>query len=496
LVLVVLLPATLAWDWDVTTPLDEYVAREDPGLPAWEKIDEYDMSNRGCIAHVINFTSQIWKDESVSSQPVWFHYLLVFVPLEGLTIKDAGMMFIEGGSNNRPPPGEDNEFAIILCRAANITGASTSLLRMIPNQPIRYPDDPSGRNRTEDANIAWTWKKMIDDPSDPEIALQFPMTKSAVKALDVHTDVVQELVDPASDVQKYTIAGGSKRGWITWLLACVDRRVQVAAPVVLTVLNMVPSLHKHWESLGGWTYVFNDYYEVNITAKLDDPNTAELALQVDPMSYKERLTMPKVVMCATGDEFFLLDDSHMFFHDLPEPKYMMLVENTNHGMIGAYTRLANTLTAMFLTMQEDNGVDLLPKLSWTRFWIEPEAMGEITMTVRPESPPLLEAEAWWADTPHDVRRDWRMTTRDGLSGVLWRRWHNGSNGTFTQLDDYTWRLTVPESTTAPYRAMLVNGIFEGPREDIPFEFTTEAQVVPDTFPFDPCTGEACYGDLV
>ena len=30
-------------------------------------------------------------------------------------------------------------------------------------------------------------------------------------------------------------------------------------------------------------------------------------------------------MCATGDEFFLLDDSHMFYDDLPEPKYMMYV---------------------------------------------------------------------------------------------------------------------------------------------------------------------------
>ena len=55
---------------DVTTPLDEYVAREDPGLPAWEKIDEYDMSDRGCMAHVINFTSQIWKDGRYQCGPI------------------------------------------------------------------------------------------------------------------------------------------------------------------------------------------------------------------------------------------------------------------------------------------------------------------------------------------------------------------------------------------------------------------------------------------
>jgi PhoPQ-activated pathogenicity-related protein len=32
---------------------------------------------------------------------------------------------------------------------------------------------------------------------------------------------------------------------------------------------------------------------------------------------------PKVVIQATGDEFFLPDDSYTFFDELPEPKYMM-----------------------------------------------------------------------------------------------------------------------------------------------------------------------------
>lgn len=33
-----------------------------------------------------------------------------------------------------------------------------------------------------------------------------------------------------------------------------------------------------------------------------------LALQVDPLSYKENLTMPKLVVDATGDEFFQVQD--------------------------------------------------------------------------------------------------------------------------------------------------------------------------------------------
>jgi len=37
--------------------------------------------------------------------------------------------------------------------------------------------DPADRTRREDDLIAWTWRRFLDDPSDPEILLQLPMTK-------------------------------------------------------------------------------------------------------------------------------------------------------------------------------------------------------------------------------------------------------------------------------------------------------------------------------
>ncbi len=41
-------------------------------------------------------------------------------------------------------------------------------------------------------------------------------------------------------------------------------------------------MHHHYRSLGGWTFAFKDYYELNITAYLDDPRMQELANIVDP----------------------------------------------------------------------------------------------------------------------------------------------------------------------------------------------------------------------
>ena len=40
-----------------------------------------------------------------------------------------------------------------------------------------FKDDPEKKRRSEDAIIAWTWKKFIQNTSDPEILLRMPMTK-------------------------------------------------------------------------------------------------------------------------------------------------------------------------------------------------------------------------------------------------------------------------------------------------------------------------------
>jgi PhoPQ-activated pathogenicity-related protein len=73
------------------------------------------------------------------------------------------------------------------------TSSITAVLRQVPNQPIRFwvgglmneflyrfffKSDETGRNRTEDEIIAWTWKKYLDmNGSDPTVLLQLPMTK-------------------------------------------------------------------------------------------------------------------------------------------------------------------------------------------------------------------------------------------------------------------------------------------------------------------------------
>ena len=39
-------------------------------------------------------------------------------------------------------------------------------------------------------------------------------------------------------------------------------------------------------------------------------------------AYIDRLTMPKYVVTAGGDEFFLPDDSHYYYNDMEGPTYL------------------------------------------------------------------------------------------------------------------------------------------------------------------------------
>ena len=58
----------------------------------------------------------------------------------------------------------------------------------------------------------------------------------------------------------------------------------------------VRNLHHHYRAYGAWTFAFIDYWQLNFTECLDDPNTQLMANIIDPYNYPEKLQMPKLVI--------------------------------------------------------------------------------------------------------------------------------------------------------------------------------------------------------
>ncbi len=64
----------------------------------------------------------------------------------------------------------------------------------------------------------------------------------------------------------------------------------------------------------------------------DQPRYAELMQIEDPFAYRNRFTMPKCIINATGDQFFCPDSSQFYFNELPGEKHLCYCPNTDHSL--------------------------------------------------------------------------------------------------------------------------------------------------------------------
>ena len=59
------------------------------------------------------------------------------------------------------------------------------------------------------------------------------MTKAVVRAMDTVEAFMMSEAGGKLKVNEFVVAGGSKRGWTTWMTAAVDKRVIAIAPLVI-----------------------------------------------------------------------------------------------------------------------------------------------------------------------------------------------------------------------------------------------------------------------
>ena len=75
----------------------------------------------------------------------------------------------------------------------------------------------------------------------------------------------------------------------------------------------------------------------------------------DPYTYRNRLkSIPKLVIMATGDEFFTPDDSYAWFDGMKENTWLRLLPNSEHGM-SLHSLSSQNIRQGFMIYQFVNG---------------------------------------------------------------------------------------------------------------------------------------------
>jgi PhoPQ-activated pathogenicity-related protein len=308
----------------IQTALDRYVHAPDDHY-AWRV--EKTIPGEGATTFVLEMTSQAWRSDKEVNRPVWTHWLVIEKP-DKLASNKALLMISGGNVDSKAPDGVSERAR----GAAIATGSVVAELKGVPNEPLTFIGDET-EPRTEDGLIAYTWDKYLRT-GDEMWPARLPMTKAAVRAMDAITAFCASEAGGGAKVNRFVVTGSSKRGWTTWTTGAVDKRVIAIAPMVIDMLNIVPSFKHHWRSLGFWAPAVDDYEKEGIMNWTDTPEYAALMKIVEPYEYRDRYTMPKLMINATGDQFFLPDSPRFFIKDLPGETLLRMVPNADHGMKG------------------------------------------------------------------------------------------------------------------------------------------------------------------
>ncbi len=173
----------------------------------------------------------------------------------------------------------------------------------------------------------------------------------------------KKLPELNTELDYFSVAGASKRGWTTWLVGAVDpKRVTILIPIVLDAINFVTVMHHQFRSYNGWSFALEDYTQMNLMSRLDEPNMLKLQEMEDPFFFKERLTMPKLVVNAVLDEFQQPDDTHYWWSQMPEPKHFIMTPNAEHSMA---TGIFEIVPAIAAYINLHLKVQAMPQFTWT-----------------------------------------------------------------------------------------------------------------------------------
>ena len=446
--------------------LDDYVSVCDPNYRfQFERTGSISVGEGAARVtlrtHILRLHSGSWRNANEVNTPEWEHYLTIVEPP---TVRNntALLMISSGDANSLPPanPGFIVPFVVA-------SGSYGAFLQMVPNQPLDFLEESPRRLRVEDEIIAYSYSQYLDsfqqNQTDTTWPALLPMTRAAVRAMDTVQEFVANKPQAPAQIEDFVVTGASKRGWTTWLTAAADSRVRAIIPVVFDALNLDAQMQHHFAAYGFYAPAIHDYVDENVIARISTAAGQSLLRIVDPFEYRARLDMPKYMLNATGDEFFVPDSSRYYLDALPGENYLYYAPNEDHGLtsLNSNATALDGAIAFYQSVVQDRE---RPQFSWTF-----EGADRIVLTTQTQP---KEVRLWQATNPS--ARDFRVETIDDeawTSGVL----------TPDGPGRFVGQVAFP---AAGWRAFMLEMIYPGADPTIgkDFAFTTSVRIIPNTFP--------------
>lgn len=313
-------------------PLFNYV--ESTPMVGYQILGSNELDDGTRLTHIL-LQSQVWRGM------LWEHDVLVVEPAEA-EFTDRAVIFVTG--DYKPDLDDTGDLSISdYLLISKKFSTPLVVLGDIPNQPIF--------GLREDDLIAHTFLQYIETHEE-DLPILFPMVKSVVSTMD--------MIEKLMGIKKYAVTGASKRGWTTWLTAVVDERVFAIIPIVFDNLNFPQQFEHQIQMYGQYSQMLKPYTSRGLAEMISSKTGQELLNAVDPYSYKERLTMPKLIINATNDQYWTVDSAALYFNDLKGQNFILYVPNNNHGIKNIPYVLDNTSSFLKLVI-----AGKLPRVVWS-----------------------------------------------------------------------------------------------------------------------------------
>lgn len=379
--------------------------------------------------------SQTWRGT------LWKHRLHLIIPdnldpdLRQAVLVIGGGRWRESYDGAAPQP-LDDDAALFVAIAARLESV-IAVVEQVPFQPIF--------GLREDELIAHTFEQYLAT-GEADWPLLLPMVKAAVRAMDA----VQAFAasERQVDLERFTVAGASKRGWTTWLTGAVDPRAALLVPIVIDVLNFEQHMPHQSAMWGVPSEQLAPYTRRGLDEALASPQGEALRRIVDPYSYRERLTQPKLIVIATNDAYFPVDSLNLYWSSLAGSKNVLYLPNQDHDAED-FVRLIPALDAMHRLTATGQP---LPTLEST---LTNRPGRDLRLCIRASPAPIAVA-IWSADSEDTDFRDERFTPapaeREG--------------------DTFVAEIEPP---TAGFRAFFAEALLDGPNG--PYLLSTNVRVI-------------------